>query len=82
MDDYSSILDEELLQAYQNTDYEVPSLGFSIQIGRQEAALDQWLKTYGYSEWVFITAENPGSQQYPSRLIKNEPGRFSSGSRA
>jgi hypothetical protein len=66
MDDYSSILDEELLQAYQNTDYEVPSLGFSIQIGRQEAALNQWLKTYGYSEWVFITAENPGSQQYPS----------------
>lgn len=56
-------LDDQLLQAYHNTDYRVVGdLPFTIRIGKRCAALEALLSTRGLAEAAFLTAWNPWSR--------------------
>lgn len=66
MDFYSAYLDQELLNAYLQTDYVVPELSLTIKIGQKNAVLDRFLKENNMCSWGFITAWNPRSLILPT----------------
>lgn len=53
--------------AYRATRYiaETGQEDIVIRIDRPTPALDKFLTAYGYTEWAFISACNPGSQRLP-----------------
>jgi hypothetical protein len=56
-------LDDQLLQAYRNTDYRVAGEPtFTIRIGKRCVALEALLSARGMAEAAFLTAWNPWSQ--------------------
>jgi hypothetical protein len=52
-------MNQDLLEAYSNTNYNVFDPKLIINIGKQNQALDAFLKKNGYNSWCFITAWNP-----------------------
>ena len=62
MDDYCSNIDQQLLDAYRNTIYQVNDLFLQIRIGEQNETLEKILTRYGAASWAFISAWNPGSK--------------------
>jgi hypothetical protein len=52
-------MNQDLLEAYSNTNYNVFDPKLIINIGKQNQALDTFLKETGYNSWCFITACNP-----------------------
>ena len=57
-------INQELLQAYQNTTYRtVVEPIFEIRVGEMNDSLSEFMHERGYDNWSFITAENPLSRQ-------------------
>ena len=56
---------QELTRSYLTTDYVVndPGIRFVIRIGTDNRELDEFLATRGTSDWVFLTAYNPYSNE-------------------
>lgn len=52
---------DELMQAYIDTNFQVPELGFVIKIGKSHRLLDKYLSESLALSWAFITAWNPHS---------------------
>ncbi len=67
MDDYCSNIDQQLLDAYQNTIYQIRSLCLQIRIGERNETLEKILKRHSVDSWAFISAWNPGSKQLPEQ---------------
>lgn len=62
-------LSERLGNSYLQTTYRVNGADeiVDIRIGVRNDALDRLLETYKATEWVFVTASNPGSRLLPER---------------
>ncbi len=56
------MIDEQLWQAYLETDYYVHSLQLTIAVGQRHAELDRYLASWGAQCFAFMTAWNPHSQ--------------------
>ena len=67
MDDYCSNIDQQLLDAYRNTIYQVSDLSLQIKIGERNRALEKILKKHGVASWAFISAWNPASKPLPEQ---------------
>lgn len=52
----------ELINAYNNTSYNVFDPPMSIKIGQQIPELDALLKRYDQTNWAYVTAFNPFSE--------------------
>ena len=70
MENYSSSLDESLLNAYKQTTYAVPSVKINIRIGEKCPLLDQLLQKLERRSWCFVTAWNP-----QSKLLSDEENK-------
>jgi len=64
MDDISRKLDQQLLEAYLATCYEVKDLGLKIKIGDSNWHLEEFLVDNNVFTWAFISAYNPYSQVF------------------
>ena len=62
MDDISSNIDQQLLEAYQATTYEVKRLGIALRIGQKNRHLEEFLIDNNEFSYAFISAYNPYSQ--------------------
>ena len=78
-----------LEEAYRTTSYcvEVPGKEIEIRVGLHNPELNDFLARSGASQWAFVTAYNPGSQQLTTQenqlrhellteLLKNEGYAF------
>ncbi|MFN0204067.1 MAG: 2-amino-4-hydroxy-6-hydroxymethyldihydropteridine diphosphokinase [Bacteroidia bacterium] len=54
----------DLIKAYQQTNYKVAALGFSIRVGEENEQLTQYLQQNQVLEWAFLTAWNPFSEEF------------------
>jgi hypothetical protein len=63
------VASENLEAAYLQTTYRVADASgpVGIRVGVRNAALDRILDRHRVSEWVFITASNPGSHALPEQ---------------
>ena len=60
------LLDEQLVQAYRATDYQVHATEpFALRIGSTSAACDALLDTHGVTTAAYMTAWNPYSKPLP-----------------
>lgn len=48
---------------YTAASYQIPEIGAVIQIGEMNPALDDWMVQNGISQFAFITAFNPMSEE-------------------
>lgn len=62
MDNSSCNIDQHLLNAYQQTIYQVIDPPISIKTGVVNLVLDAFLRENDATSWAFITAWNPKSQ--------------------
>lgn len=62
MDDQHSKLDQQLLNAYINTNYVVDIPRLNIRIGQKNWELSEFLIDNNIYSWAFISAWNPYSQ--------------------
>ena len=58
-------LDQRLLSAYLRTTYRVLMPAFDLRVGQINTDFDLWLAEQGAGQFVFITAWNPFSQNWP-----------------
>lgn len=54
-------MNQELLEAYSKTNYQITNPDLIINIGRENKKLNTFLKLNTYDTWCFITAWNPFS---------------------
>lgn len=52
-------MNQELLEAYSKTNYQITNTELIINIGKQNKKLNTFLKLNTYDTWCFITAWNP-----------------------
>ena len=62
MDDISSKLDQQLIEAYKATTYEVKRLGLALRIGVKNRPLEEFLIDNNEFSFAFVSAYNPFSQ--------------------
>ena len=62
MDDISSNIDEQLIEAYKATTYVVKRFGLSLRIGQKNLHLEEFLIDNNEFSWAFVSAFNPYSQ--------------------
>ena len=64
---------DPLIFAYHNTDYHVNGFQEPIRIGQISSEADAVLKANACTEWAFITAWNPMSEQLgePENILRN-----------
>ena len=62
IDDISSKLDQQLIEAYKATTYEVKRLGLALRIGEKNRHLEEFLIDNNVFSYAFISACNPYSQ--------------------
>lgn len=55
------MLSSQLLIAYCETDYKIPSQNLVLRLGEHNPELDMLLEKYEVEDWCFITAWNPKS---------------------
>ena len=65
MDDISRNIDQQLLEAYLATTYEVKHLGLYLRIGEENWDLEEFLIDNNVFSWAFISAWNPFSKPLP-----------------
>lgn len=58
----NTLMDEQLHQAYLNTNYTVFNPSITIKIGENNAELDRLLLSNNATEWAYITPFNPFSK--------------------
>jgi hypothetical protein len=59
------MIEEELIAAYNRTEYHVSGTEIILKIGEHSSMLDILLNQYHQQDWAFITAHNPGSRVLP-----------------
>ena len=62
MTEYSGFLDEQLIEAYMNTEYRVLKPSIIIKIGQNNPLMNELLMDNNVYDYAFITAENPFSR--------------------
>ncbi|MFK8104339.1 MAG: DUF3293 domain-containing protein [Saprospiraceae bacterium] len=70
MDDYSRNIDQQLLNAYRSTTYQVVQPRITIKIGQKNEHLDIFLIDNNATSWAFVSAENP--QSVPTSPEEND----------
>lgn len=63
-------LNQNLLDAYKQTEYRILEPAHCIYIGQFHPQLDLWLEHLQASTWAFLTADNPYSDPQP--LARNQ----------
>jgi hypothetical protein len=59
------MIQQELIEAYNCTEYHVSGTEIILKIGEHSQMLDVLLNQYHQQDWAFITACNPGSDPLP-----------------
>jgi hypothetical protein len=54
-------MDQDFIEAYNNTNYMIPIEDIIIRIGEENTKLDALLKKHNANSYAFITAHNPKS---------------------
>ena len=62
------MIEQELIEVYNRTQYQVSGTEIILQIGEHSSMLDTLLNQYHQQDWAFISACNPGSIVLPDEV--------------